>query len=202
MAKQTINGPQYDSQEFNTGDSSERGDSPKAVTTKLNAMMTELYDSVATGAALDATAAANVAAGMGLKYADVTITSAQLLALFTTPISVLAAPGAGFANVLEAVIATKAAGTAYAGIASNEELAISYTNAAGLKVMEIEPTGFLDQTTAQMRYASSYKAASATASITPVENAAMVIHMLTGNITTGDSDLKLRLIYRTIPTAL
>jgi hypothetical protein len=48
MAKQTINGPQYASQEFNTGDGGERGDSPKTVVEKLNAMMTELYDGALT----------------------------------------------------------------------------------------------------------------------------------------------------------
>jgi hypothetical protein len=195
MARQTINGPQYASQEFNTGDSGERGDSPLSIATKLNAMFTELY-------AADATEAANIAAGMGLKYADVTITSAQLLALFTTPISILAAPGAGFANVLEGLIAYKAAGTAYGGIDATEDMVVSYTNAAGLAVARVEATGFLDQATAQTRWADAYNAASGASSITPVENAAMVMHMVVGNITTGNSDLKLRLIYRTIPTVL
>lgn len=43
MPFEPINGPQYDSQEFNTGDSRERGDSPKMLVEKMNAMLEELY---------------------------------------------------------------------------------------------------------------------------------------------------------------
>ena len=195
MAKQTINPPPNNSMEFNTGDAAERGDSPKQAIDKVNAMMTELYDA-------DTVVATGIAAGMGLKYADVTITSAELLALFTTPKTVLAAPGAGYANVVEGIIWSKAAGTAYAGIAAGEDLSVSYTNAAGLAVAGCETTDFLDQTTAQARWSDAYNAASGISSITPVENAAIVAHLLVGNIITGTSDLKMRLIYRTIPTAL
>ena len=55
MAIQTINGPQYEAQEFNTGDGGERGDSPKEIVTKLNAMMVELYAAVAADDAAAAT---------------------------------------------------------------------------------------------------------------------------------------------------
>lgn len=195
MAKQTINGPQYHAQEFNTGDSTERGDSPKAIVEKLNANFTELYDALTTEVA-------ETAIGLEPKYVDVTITSAELLALFTTPKTILAAPGAGFANVIESIIAHKPAGTAYAGVATTEDLEIRYTNAAGLLVAQIETTGFLDQATAQTRYAPAYNAASGISSITPVENAAIVADLAVGNITTGNSDLKLRIFYRTIPTVL
>lgn len=44
MGKQTINGPLYDQQEFNTGDSVERGDSPKAIVGKINDMFSDIYD--------------------------------------------------------------------------------------------------------------------------------------------------------------
>lgn len=138
----------------------------------------------------------------GIKYVDVNITSAQLLALNATPKQILAAPGAGLANILLGVVAYKAAGTAYAGIAAGEDLSIKYTNAAGLEVAEIETTGFLDQATAQTRWATSFAAASGISSITPVANAALMLMLLTGEITTGTSDLKLRVYYRTVPTTL
>lgn len=196
MAQVTLQGPDGDSAPFNTGDVSvEKGWGPKRILAALNTMLTELY------AGLTGSAAA-VAAGAATKYLDVTITSAQLLALNGTPQTVLAAPGAGFANVLLDVIAYKAAGTAYAGIAAGEDLSFKYTNGSGLEVAEIETTGFLDQATAQFRYASTFKAASGISSIVPVENAAIVAQLLVGEITTGTSDLKLRLIYRTIPTTL
>lgn len=51
MAQTTLVGPQNDAQELNTGDSSERGWSPKKIIAAINAMFTELYASVA---ALDA----------------------------------------------------------------------------------------------------------------------------------------------------
>jgi predicted RecA/RadA family phage recombinase len=128
---------------------------------------------------------------------DVTITSAQLLALNATARQVVAAPGALKAIVPISVLATKAAGTAYAGIAGGEDLSFKYTNSSGQEVAQMETTGFLDQTTAQVRYAFPVAT-----NITPVANAALVVHMLSGEITTGDSDLKLRILYRVVPTVL
>lgn len=195
MAQSTLRGPQNNSSEFNTGDSLERGQSPKEIVDAINTMFTELYANETSRAALEAAESA-------IKFVDVTITSAELLALFTTPKTIVAAPGANLAVILEGVVAYKAAGTAYDGIAAGEDISVSYTNAAGLAVAGIEATGFLDQATAQTRYAPSYRAASGISSITPVANAALVAHMLTGNIATGDSDLDLRVYYRVVPTVL
>jgi hypothetical protein len=172
-------------------ENSEAGWSFKRIVDYINTMFTELYT--------DHTALSSQSA---INFVDVTITSAELLALNATPKTILAAPGAGLANVLVDVVAYKAAGTAYGGIASGEDLSIKYTNSSGLEVAEIETTGFLDQATAQTRYAKSFNAASAISSITPVANAALIMMLLTGEITTGDSDLKLRVYYRTIPTTL
>ena len=60
--------------------------------------------------------------------ATVTITSAQLLALFATPQEVIPALGAGKAAVPTMVTMYKPAGTAYAGIAAGEDLVLKYTN--------------------------------------------------------------------------
>jgi hypothetical protein len=136
------------------------------------------------------------------RHVDVTITSAQLLALNATPRALVAAPGAGFFNVFERAILHKPAGTAYAGIAAGEDLSIKYTDGAGLEVSQIETTGFLDQTTAQTRFARAHAAASANNSITPVENAALVLQLLVGEITTGDSNLLLRVYFRVVPFTL
>jgi len=76
------------------------------------------------------------------------ITSAQLLALFATPITVVAAPAAGFAHIVRRVQMHKPAGTAYAGIAAGEDLVLKYTNASGAQASGvIEATGFLDSAT-------------------------------------------------------
>ncbi len=131
------------------------------------------------------------------------VTSAQVLALFATPIAVVAAPGAGLALVPVRVAIHKPAGTAYAGIAAGEDLVLKYTNAAGAQVSSvIEATGFLDQATAQTRFAWAPASAGATAGdITPVANAAVVLHMLTGEVITGTSSLHVRVWYDVIKTA-
>jgi hypothetical protein len=195
MAQITLRGPMYDSQELNTGVSTERGDSPKKIVENINTMMAELY-------AADEAAETALAGQSTIQFIDVTVTSAELLAIFTTPVPIVAAPGANLALVLESVVAHKPAGTAYDGIAAGEDLSISYTDASGLAVAGIETTGFLDQATAQTRHAGAYRAASGISSVTPAANAALVLHGLVGNIATGDSDLLLRIYYRVIPTVL
>jgi predicted RecA/RadA family phage recombinase len=132
-----------------------------------------------------------------IRSVDVTITSAQLLALNATARQVIAAPGASKAIIPIGIVAYKAAGTAYAGIAGGEDLSFKYTNSSGAEVAQMETTGFLDQTTAQTRYGYPN-----TTNVTPVANAALVVHMLSGEITTGDSDLKFRIYYRVVPTVL
>ena len=131
-----------------------------------------------------------------LYFADVTVSSAELLALYTTPKTLVAAPGAGNILVLDsAQLWLDYATTAYDGIASGEDLSIKYTNGSGAEVAQIEATGFLDGTADETRYV---RAASA-AAVQPVANAALVLHMLVGNIATGDSPLKVRTFYRVLP---
>lgn len=130
---------------------------------------------------------------------DTLITSAQLLALNATPQTIVAAPGANLGLVFEGCAIHKPAGTAYAGIAAGEDLAVKYTGAAGAELGEAETTGFLDQTTAQTRFVRAHTAASLISSITPVANAVLVLHLLLGEITTGDSDLHVRTYYRIVP---
>lgn len=135
--------------------------------------------------------------------ARATITSAQVLALFATPITILAAQGAGIAIVPTLVAVHKPAGTAYGGIAAGEDLVLKYTNASGAQCSSvIETTGFLDQATAQTRIASLPATSGSTAlTLAPVANAAVVMHLLVGEITTGDSPLYVRMWYQLIDTA-
>lgn len=131
----------------------------------------------------------------GIITVDVTLSTAQLLALNATPIQVAAAPGANKANVVEDVIAYMPYNSAaYAGIASNEDLVLRDTNGSGTIQATIETTGFLDQTSTQVRVAVKAGA------ITPTPNAALVAHMTTGEIITGNSPVKLRIRYRIIDT--
>lgn len=130
-----------------------------------------------------------------LKTTTVTVSSAELLALNATPKTLIDAPGAGKANILVAAeFWLDYATTAYAGIADGEDLAIKVSDASGATLATVETTGFLDATADAFRYVEP----TTTAARTPVANAPLVLHMLTGEIITGDSPLKLRLLYREI----
>ena len=132
------------------------------------------------------------------KTAVVTVSSAELLALNATPKTILAAPAAGLAHVpLGMILFLDYNATAYAGIAAGEDLSLKYTDASGAEVLQVEATGFLDATADAIRYAQP-----STTLLTPVSAAPLVLHMLVGEIITGDSPLLVQLYYRTIPTVL
>ena len=114
------------------------------------------------------------------------------------------APIAGYANLVNRIAIYKAAGVAYAGIAAGEDLVAKYTDGSGAQVSSvIETTGFLDQATAQTRYAGPPGSTSTTAAdVKPVAAAAIVLHLLSGEITTGNQDLIVWTWYDTVPLAL
>lgn len=132
--------------------------------------------------------------------ATVTVTSAQLLALNATPQTIVPALGAGMCCIPTRVAIQKPAGVAYAGIAAGEDLVLKYTNGSGAQCSSvIETTGFLDQTTAQLRVATAPASTTTTAGdVTPVANAAVVLHLLSGEITTGDQPLYVRVWFDVI----
>lgn len=139
------------------------------------------------------------------RHADVTITSAQVLALNATPVTVVAAPGAGKAIIFTGAVLATAGGTAYGGIAATEDLAFRYTDGSGIDVAHVEATGWLDQTTAQVRFALPQTGALAEGTISsfvPVADAALVAHMAVGEITTGNYAIKMRVFYRIVPTTV
>lgn len=132
------------------------------------------------------------------RYVDTLITSAQLLALNATGQTVVAAPGAGKLILFErALLYMPYNSAAYAGIAAGEDLSFKYTNNSGAQVSTVETTGFLDQTSSQLRIAQPDVAAPI-----PVANAALVLGLLVGEITTGNSPLRVRTFYRIIPSVL
>lgn len=123
----------------------------------------------------------------------ITVTTGQLLALNTTPVTLIAAPGAGKAIVpVSATLFLDYAGVAYDGIAAGEDLAVRATDGSGAIALTVEATGFLDAT------ADAHREAINTGLFVPVANAALVLHMTTGNIATGTSPLKLRVRYRVV----
>lgn len=137
--------------------------------------------------------------------ADTTVTNAQLLALNATPISVLAAPGAGFANVFHgAMVFYDHTTTACGGVAAGEDLVFKYTDGSGEQVSpHVETTGFIDQSADEMRWVGALGADAAVSDVEPVANAAIVIQLLVGEvITCSGQALKVRVFYQVIPSTL
>lgn len=134
-----------------------------------------------------------------IRFIEVTVTSAEVLALFATPKTLVPAPGAGKCLVLvEAALILDYAGTAYGGIAAGEDLAIRYTDAAGvIASTTLETTGLLDGTADALR---TFKPL--TTDITPVANAPLVLHLLIGEVITGNSPLRIKVWYSTFSTGL
>mgnify|MGYP001766047956 CR=1 FL=1 len=128
-----------------------------------------------------------------LKTATVTVSSAELLALNASPKTLIAAPAAGKALILVAAeLWLDFATTKYDGIAAGEDLTIRYTDGSGALLATIETDPFLAAEADAFRYVEP----TTTAAITPVAEAPLVLHLSTGEIATGDSPLKLRLLYR------
>jgi len=132
----------------------------------------------------------------------VSVTSAQILALNATPVSIVPAQGANLAIVPYLTIFKHSGGTAYAAIAAGEDWVLKYTNSSGAQVTGVvETTGFLDQTSAQIRTVGRPGATGSTAGdIAPVANAAVVLHQLVGEITTGNFPVLVRCFYDVIAT--
>jgi hypothetical protein len=140
-----------------------------------------------------------IANDTGVVTANVTVSSAELLALNATPKQLVAAPGVGQALILiDAQFSLPYNSVAYAGIASAEDLEIRYGSGSGQLVATIETTGFLDQTATASRHIYP----SSSAAISPAENAALILDLASGEITTGNSPLKVRVRYRLITLAL
>lgn len=130
-----------------------------------------------------------------------TVTSAQLLALNATPQTIVASPGDGFYLDLVSATIYKAAGTAYAGLAAGEDLFFGL-GSSSIECARVETTGFLDQATAQTRHINARAGTAAVADFAPTGTGmALVLGLLSGEITTGDSDLKVEVRYRVHQTS-
>ena len=131
----------------------------------------------------------------------VTVTSAQVLALFATPQTIVASPGDGYYIELVSATIYKAAGTAYAGVAAGEDLFFGL-GSSSIECARVETTGFVDQATAQTRHVNGRAGTAAVADFAPTGTGmALVMGLLVGEITTGDSDLKVEVRYRVHQTS-
>lgn len=141
-------------------------------------------------------------AGNQLQAADVTVSSAELLALNATPKTIIPAPAAGTALIFEGAVLYMPYNSAAYVADIGDDLAFKYTNGSGLALGQVEATGFLTATSNQVRWCHKFNAASGDSSITPVAATPIVLQMIGTEVITGNSPLKVRAFYRVVPTVL
>lgn len=122
---------------------------------------------------------------------QVILTSAQILALNSTPVQLVAAPGAGKAISIDEIIVTGPASgaTAYTGANAVE---IRYTNGSGLKVTGDYAAASLNSVTGQKDRLSGVALANLT------QNAAVVASVPTANPAAGTGTVTFDVIYRSV----
>lgn len=128
------------------------------------------------------------------KYQDTTLTNAQILAMSTTPITIVTAPATGYANILTGAALWVTAGTTAVAL-QGSFISIRYTNASGSKVVSDFPAAATESTSNTWYWNPAI-------SVTPVSVAAIVIHdsasVGQSISTTSGVSYKLRAFYRSL----
>ena len=123
--------------------------------------------------------------------AKLTIATADVLTLNTTPIEIVAAPGAGYAiEVISASMKMVYNSATYATNTSLELITAGATNSQASTVIK-------NSASTIRRFADATTLASATATQL-VENAALNVTVASGDPTAGDSDITIYVTYRII----
>ena len=142
--------------------------------------------------------AKNVAALNWQEHSDtVEISSDLILACYTTELTLVAAPGAD--NFLEFVLLTLAydyGATAYT-IGSMGSWRVRYHGNSTNRSESVSPTGFIDQSTDQIRLTVG-----AAEDYTPLANTGLDLVCTAANPTAGDGVIHAQVIYRVISTKL
>lgn len=132
--------------------------------------------------------------------ATVTLTATEVKALATTPIELVAAPGAGKAIKFMGSSLKLVYGGSNVFAESGDNLGIKYTNASGVQVSgTVESTGFIDQSAST--YTNAEPATDAIVAASAAENAALVLDNLGSNITgnaADDNTLVISTLYRVV----
>lgn len=131
-----------------------------------------------------------------IQQVDVTVSSAEILALNATPKALVAAPGAGY--VLEFVSAIFFLDYGSAAYANNGILSVRETDDSGQALsVAVLLAPFLAQTADTILPVQALDTGLALTEDTP-----MVLSMATGESITGDSPMRVRVLYRVHATNL
>ncbi len=129
--------------------------------------------------------------GAALLQATVTISSAEILALNSTPKQLVAAPGSGkFIEVHKVWAYYNFATAAYA---TNTTLLVEYGSAQPI----LSLTPIIDQTSSRI-YTSSSGGSSSINTLANVENISVRARVSSGNPTAGGGSVKINILYRII----
>lgn len=127
-------------------------------------------------------------------------TAVEVRAFNTTPGVVVHAPTDDWIVMPLAIGVTMVGGTAYAGIANNEDLTLRYHNGTGGLLTTIETTGFLDQVTDPItRWNHAF---GTTLIIGTHVNAGQQLVLSNSGAITGGSPLRVRVLYQFVPAAI
>lgn len=136
-------------------------------------------------------------------YVKTYVPSATLLALFTTPVTLVAAQ-AGIFYLPKQVHFFKEAGTAYT-LNGSTAIGVYHSTVAGLAVGTVNPAGFMDQVTALTAFANGPNALTVPfgsftgAQITAAINAPLVLANAVANLTVGTGGLFVTVLYEQWP---
>lgn len=135
------------------------------------------------------------------RYAEVTITTGQLLALRATPKTLVAAPGAGkILEFVSAVLILDYNTVAYTETADNFQ--VKYVDGSGVAASQtIETTGWIDQVADTIT--NALPKINVIGTPAQLSNTALVLHNTgDGEIEAGNSPVLVKVIYRVHKTGL
>ena len=133
-----------------------------------------------------------------VQYAEVEISAAEILALFTTPKELVAAPGAGKLLEFISLLLAYDWGTAAYTVVGATNLQVRYTDETGENASVVRAvTGFLDQVADTLFALDKLEIATE-----PVVNAPLVLALDGADPAAGDSPIHARVAYRVHETGL